>query len=196
MSQFFQNFVLTFIPLFVAIDPLGILPLILPLTEETRPSEWPRIVNIALITASALGLAFLGVGKGILWVLDISVAHFAIAGGIILLALSIKDLVIGKLMESPLKKEMVAVVPIGTPLVIGPAALTTLLLLVDEYHYGFVIGSLVLNLLLTWIIFLQANRIARLLGQGGLRAISKVASLLLAAIGVKMIFKGIGVLYP
>jgi multiple antibiotic resistance protein len=195
MSQFFQSFVLTFMPLFIAMDPIGVLPLVLSVSEEMTPTERSRTVNIALITASVLGLVFLGVGKGVLWLLDISVAHFAIAGGIILLALSIKDLVMGRLMETPSKNEMVAVVPIGTPLVVGPAALTTLLLLTDEYHFGFVIGSLILNLLLTWLIFLQANRIVKLLGQGGLKATSKVASLLLAAIGVKMIFKGIEILW-
>ena len=83
------------------------------------------------------------------------------------------------------------VVPLGTPLIAGPATLTTTLVLVGNYGYWPVILSLIVNILLAWLIFAQADRIIKLIGVGGSRAIAKVAALLLAAIAVKMIRTGL-----
>jgi multiple antibiotic resistance protein len=86
---------------------------------------------------------------------------------------------------------MLGVVPIGTPLVVGPAVLTTLLILIDQYSIIIVIISFVLNLAIGWLLFTQANRVVGFLGQGGVRAASKVVSLFLAAIAIKMIRQGV-----
>jgi multiple antibiotic resistance protein len=83
------------------------------------------------------------------------------------------------------------VVPIGMPLIVGPAVLTTLVMLVDEYHYFPTIISYVINLGFVWIIFSQAEGFVRILGEGGTKAVAKVASLLLAAIAVMMIRRGV-----
>jgi multiple antibiotic resistance protein len=180
-------------------DAIGNIPFLLSFMEDATASERIKTVNIALLTATVVGFLFLLIGKVILAALGIEVADFAIAGGVILLVLSINHLVTGRLVEAPAKEEMVAVVPIGTPLLAGPAAVTTLLLLVNQYSsehsmayaIGLVSLSFVLNLIIAWVAFAQANRIARFLGQGGLKAMSKIASLLLAAIAVKMIRLGI-----
>ena len=132
-------------------------------------------------------------GQFILNVLDIKVGSFAIAGGIVLLVLSIKYMMTGHMVEV-IKEEMVAVVPIGTPLVVGPATITTLLLLASQYELYMVLLSFALNLLIVWIIFLSGNQIVRVLGRGGLTAVSRVFSLLLAAIAVKMIIQGLDML--
>ena len=139
------------------------------------------------------GLAFLFFGQFILKVLDISVGSFAIAGGLILLILSVRYTTTGRMVEA-VKEEMVAVVPIGTPLTVGPATITTLLLLVAQFPLYIVLISFLLNLLVTWLVFLSSNYIVRFLGQGGLRAISRVFSLLLAAIAVSMVIRGLGLL--
>jgi len=113
-----------------------------------------------------------------------------------LLGLSLRDLVAGKMMEMPLKEEMVAVVPIGIPLTVGPATLTTLLLLSGQYHLWIVVIAFAVNLVAAWLIFLQANLVIGFLGHGGIRAISKVASLLLAAIAVRMVIRGLTIAFP
>ena len=82
------------------------------------------------------------------------------------------------------------VVPFGTPLIAGPATLTTTLVLVGSYGYTPVILSLVANILLAWLIFAQAERIIKFMGIGGTRAFAKVAALLLAAFAVKLIRSG------
>jgi multiple antibiotic resistance protein len=118
------------------------------------------------------------------------VGSFAIAGGLILLILSIKYMTTGRMVEA-IKEEMVAVVPIGTPLTVGPATITTLLLLATQFPLYMVLISFILNMLITWAILLSSNQIVRFMGKGGLKAVSRVFSLLLAAIAVNMIIHGL-----
>ena len=114
------DFVLTFVPLFIVIDPLGNLPFVISLTEDMSSRERRKTVHTAVATAAIIGFAFLFFGRFILDVMDISVGSFAIAGGLILLVLSIRYMTTGRMVEM-IKEEMVAVVPIGTPLTVGPA---------------------------------------------------------------------------
>ena len=193
---FGREFLLTFVPLFVAIDALGTVPILISVTNDVTPGGRIKIVNVAMVTASILALVFLFLGKRILELLDISVGHFAVAGGTILGALALKEMLTGKFVEPVLKEEMVAVVPIGTPLIAGPATVTTLILLTSQYQWWVVLLSLAVNLVIAWLVFLQSNRVVAFLGQGGVRAFSKVMSLLLAAIGVRMIFVGIALIFP
>ena len=193
MSNWFESFVFTFVPLFIVIDALGSLPFFVSLSEDMAHRERNRTVHISIFTAVIVGLVFLFFGQYILNVLDISIGSFAIAGGIILLVLSIRHMTTGRMVEI-IKEEMIAVVPIGTPLLAGPATITTLLLLVTQFPLYIVLISFVLNLLITWIVFMQSNRIVNFMGQGGLKAVSKVFSLLLAAIAVNMIIQGLDLL--
>ena len=193
MGTHLQYFVLTFVPLFIVIDALGNLPFVISLSEEMTRPERRRMIHVAIITATIVGLVFLFFGQLILRVMGISVGSFAIAGGLILLALSIKYMATGQMVEV-IKEEMVAVVPIGTPLTVGPATITTLLLLATQFPIYMVLISFALNMLITWVIFLLGEQVTRFLGQGGLKAISRVFSLLLAAIAVSMIIHGLGLL--
>jgi multiple antibiotic resistance protein len=185
MTDVLHDFVMTFVPLFIVIDAFGNLPFVMTMGEGNSRRE-----HFAIITATAVGLIFLFFGQFILKVMDISVGSFAIAGGIILLVLSIKYMTTGH-MVAMIKEEMVAVVPIGTPLTVGPATITTLILLALQYPLYIVLISFAVNMVLTWVIFLLAQRIAGFLGEGGIMATSRVFSLLLAAIGVSMVINGL-----
>jgi multiple antibiotic resistance protein len=193
LGNFLQDFILTFVPLFIVIDALGNLPFVISMSEGMSWQERRRTIHLAIITATIVGLVFLFFGQFILRVLDIKVGSFAIAGGLILLVLSIKYVTTGRMVEAT-KEEMVAVVPIGTPLTVGPATITTLLLLATQFPLYMVLLSFALNMVVTWIVFLLGNRIVRFMGQGGLTAISRVFSLLLAAIAVSMIFHGLNLI--
>lgn len=193
MFDWVETFVLTFVPLFIVIDALGNLPFLISLSEGMSKHEQRKTIHVAILTAAIVGLAFLFFGQFILSVMGISVGSFAIAGGIILLVLSIKYMTTGRIVEI-IKEEMVAVVPIGTPLIVGPATITTLLLLTTQFQLYMVLISFALNLLIAWGIFLVSNWIAGFMGQGGLKAISRVFSLLLAAIAVNMIIRGLTLL--
>ena len=188
-----QHFVLTFVPLFIVIDALGILPFVISISEEMTKQERRKTINVAIITATAVGLIFLFFGQFILQIMDISVGSFAIAGGLILLVFSIKYMTTGHMVEA-IKEEIVAVVPIGTPLTAGPATITTLLLLATQFPLYIVLLSFALNMFLAWGIFMMGNQFSHFLGQGGLKAISKVFSLLLAAIAVSMVINGLEML--
>jgi multiple antibiotic resistance protein len=190
MNKLINDFVLTFVPLFIVIDGIGNLPFVLTLSDGMTTRARRRMIHVAILTATIVGLVFLFFGKFILDVMNISVGALTIAGGIILLVLSIRYLLSGKMIEAD-RKEMIAIVPIGTPLVVGPATITTLLLLSSEYPISIVLISLAANLLISWAIFLFGNRIVNFLGKGGLKAISQIFDLLLAAIAVNLIIKGL-----
>ena len=183
-------------PLFIVIDAIGNLPFVISASEGMTKPERRKMINIVVLTAAVVGLIFLFLGQFILNVMDISFGSFAIAGGLILLALSIRYMITGHMVESEneVKNEMVGVVPIGTPLTVGPATITTLLLLVKEYPLYWVLISFALNLFIVWIVCMLGNWIASFLGQGGIKAVSRVFSLLLAAIAVSMVIKGLEIL--
>jgi multiple antibiotic resistance protein len=193
LIRILQEFGLTFVPLFVAMDAIGVLPILVPLTQDMKAKERSRIVRLAVITALGLGLGFVAIGKGIFLFLGIEISDFLVAGGIILFLLAAKELVTGKMMEAQASvgADMLGVVPLGTPLVVGPAVLATLLILVDLYPVIIVIVSFITNLVIAWLLFTQANRVVAFLGQGGVRATSKVVSIFLAAIAIKMIRQGV-----
>ena len=196
MHSWSDSFIFTFVPLFIVIDAIGNLPFVISASEGMLKPERRKMINIVVITAAIVGLIFLFLGQFILNVMDISFGSFAIAGGLILLALSIRYMITGHMVESEneVKNEMVGVVPIGTLLTVGPATKTTLLLLVKEYPLYWVLISFALNLFIVWIVCMAGNWIARFLGQGGIKAVSRVFSLLLAAIAVSMVIKGLEIL--
>jgi multiple antibiotic resistance protein len=191
MSNFFHDFVLTFLPLFIVVDALGNVPIILSLSEGMTRKQRNDVVNIGIATATVVGLAFLFFGKWLLNVMGISQGAFTIAGGLILLVFSLRYLTAGRWMDI-IKEEMIAVVPIGTPLIVGPATITTLLLLSTQYSLYIILISLAINLILSWIAFMTAGRISGFLGKGGLKAVSQIFNLLLVAIAVSMIIRGLG----
>ncbi len=196
MHSWSDSFIFTFVPLFIVIDAIGNLPFVITASEGMSKPERRKMINIVVLTAAIVGLVFLFLGQFILNVMDISYGSFAIAGGLILLALSIRYMITGHMVESEneVKDEMVGVVPIGTPLTVGPATITALLLLVKEYPLYWVLISFALNLFIVWIVCMSGNWIAGFLGKGGIKAVSRVFSLLLAAIAVSMVIKGLDIL--
>jgi multiple antibiotic resistance protein len=192
-QSLWTSFIMTFVPLFIVIDAVGNIPFVITLSEDMDHKERWRLINIATATAGLVGLFFLFLGQLLLRVMGISVGAFAIAGGIVLLFLSIQYMGTGRMMEI-IKEEMVAVVPIGTPLTVGPAAITTLLLLGTQYPIYMVLVSFLLNILIVWISFILSGQLVRLLGKGGIKAFSRIAALLLAAIAVNMVLRGLSML--
>jgi len=190
MTELLKQFLLSFIPIMVALDAPGTLPLYVGMTEGMDNQERKRIVRQSIITAFLVTVGFILVGRAIFNALGILVEDFMIAGGVVLLIIAIADVVRAgerKLERGP----EFGVVPLGTPLIAGPGTLTTALVLVGTTGYLPVILSLIVNLIIAWIMFAQADRIIRFIGLSGSRAFAKVASLILAAFAVKMIRSGI-----
>ncbi len=185
-----RAFLLTFIPLFVAVDAVGVLPLFISLTEGLSRQIRSKIITQSLATAFLIGIVFVFLGKWIFRLLGVMVADFKIAGGVVLLAISLSDMLRGG-KSGRIPSSTVGSVPIGTPLITGPAVLTTMIMMVDTHGVGLTLFSFIINLLITWLVFAYAESLTHLLGKGGSRALSKIASLLLAAIAVMMIRKGV-----
>ena len=193
LFDFFHPFLLSVIPILVAVDAPGALPLFVGMTEGLTASEKRRTIRQSILTAFLVTIGFVLLGQAVFTALGIRVEDFMIAGGILLLVIAITDILKAAEKQAP-PGPTFGVVPLGTPLIAGPAALTTTLALVGQHGYLPVVFSLTVNILLAWLIFAQADRIIGLIGINGSRALAKVASLLLAAIAVKMIRSGIVVL--
>jgi multiple antibiotic resistance protein len=190
MAYSYKIFILSFIPLFVAIDVLGLVPIFLSLTGKMNPKEKKKLITDATLTALAVSLVFLFGGRMIFNFLGITENDFRVGGGIVLLVLAIVELVFAG-EENRTPQTSVGVVPIGIPLIIGPAVLTTLLIVVDAYGYLAAVIALLANLFLVWLIFRNSNLIIRIMGEAGSKAFAKVAALFMAAIAIMMIRVGL-----
>jgi len=184
------NFALAFVALFVAVDILGVIPLYLSLTGGLSADERRRLPRQSTLTATAVGLGFLLVGNAVFRVLGIGVADFQVAGGILLLVLSVHDL-LSSGTAAPAAARTVGAVPLGTPLIVGPAALATLALLVQSYGYPVTLMALAANMALAFLVLSQADKVGRIFGPAGSEVIAKVANLLLAAFGVSLMRRGL-----
>lgn len=185
-----NNIVMAFIPVFVAVDAIGTLPIVTSLTEGLDEKQKDRIILQSMLTALCLSVGFVLVGKLVFRALGITMGDFMIAGGAILFCLAIIDIV------NPIKRRRMpdgdlGVVPLGTPLLAGPAVLTTSMLAVSEYGVLPTLISVVANILLAGLLFRFSLRLIKLLGKAGAKAMSKVSNLLLAAIAVMLIRKGL-----
>jgi multiple antibiotic resistance protein len=185
-----RNILLSFIPVFVAVDAIGVLPILSSLTQGLDVKQKSRIIVQSMLTAACLAIGFIFLGKFVFRVLGIALGDFMIAGGVILFCLAIIDIV------NPVKRRRMpgndlGVVPLGTPLIAGPAVLTTSMLAVSEYGLIPTVISVLANILLAGLIFRFSLMLIGVLGEAGAKAMSKVANLLLAAIAVMLIRKGL-----
>ena len=180
----------TFIPLFVATNIFMLLPIFISLTREMAKLKKKVVIRDSILTAIIVSFLFIALGELIFRILGITTDDFKIAGGIVLLVFAVRDLVHSG--EDRMKPDIkVGVVPIGVPLIVGPAVLTNILLLAD--HFGVVptLVALVLNLFIVWITLINAERIINVVGKGGIIGIAKVMALLLASIAIMMIRIGV-----
>jgi multiple antibiotic resistance protein len=184
-----EKFFLAFIPVFVAIDPIGLVAIFMGLGTTASREDRKRQAYLGIFTALCVAIGFIFLGKIIFAALGITVADFQVAGGLILLVLAVRELVTFGPLDRGGSDEF-GVVPLGMPLIAGPALLTALLILVDTVGLLFTLLSLLVNLALVAIAFCNADRFTRWMGKQGLRGVSKIIALLLAAIAVSLIRRG------
>jgi multiple antibiotic resistance protein len=183
-----DKFLLAWIPLFVALSPIGLAPIFIGLTQSYPPDRVTRIGRQAVWTAAIVAIGFMFLGKFVFRALGITVSDFQVAGGLILLIIASRDLVADH-GEDRLPEDL-GVVPLGMPLITGPATITTLLILIDSVGLLYTLIALVTNLLLVYLVISYSDWLRRRVGMAALKATSKIMSLLLAAIAVNMIHRG------
>jgi multiple antibiotic resistance protein len=185
-----KDILLSFIPIFVTVDAIGVLPIFVSLTEGIEPSRKTKIIIQSMLTASFLAVGFIFLGKAVFRLLGITIGDFMIAGGSILFCIAVTDIL------NPVKRRRIpdkelGAVPLGTPLMVGPAVLTTSLVIVTHYGLFATLISIFINILLAGAVFSFSSVLIKVLGDAGSKALSKIMSLLLAAIAVMMIRKAI-----
>ena len=185
-----KDIFLSFIPLFVAVDAVGLLPIFVSLTEGLAKSERNKIIIQAMLTASVLAIGFIFIGKLVFKWLGITIGDFMVAGGAVLFCIAIIDLINPTKQRRIPDKELGAV-PLGTPLIAGPAVLTISLLMRSEYGMLPTIISLIANIIVAGIIFRLSFHVINMLSKAGTKALSKIMSVLLAAIAVMLMRKGV-----
>ncbi len=193
MRELFEPFILAFIPLFVAVDAIGNIPVFISLIEGVSKKQRGKIIADSVATAAIVAILFMLIGKWVLRFIGISIPDFQIAGGVLLFVISVRLLLPGaaKPLLSHGQDKDIGVFPLGTPLITGPAVLTTTIILLDTYGVWATFVSLVLNMLIMWISLARADMIINIMGVSGTRAFSKIMYILLAAIGVMMVRRGI-----
>jgi multiple antibiotic resistance protein len=193
MLEWLTKFIQAFIPLFVAIDPIGLAAIFLGLGQNMAPDVRQKIASQATWTGGLVALGFLLLGQSVFKALGISVSDFQVAGGLILFILAAKELIHSAVGEPEKLPEDFGVVPLGMPLIAGPASITTLLVLAQTQSIGLVIAlvALAANLVFVVLALHYSEWLGRRIGATGMRAISKIISMLLAAIAVSMIRQGL-----
>ena len=191
MPPLLHLFLEAFIPLFVAIDPVGLAAVYLVLASGVADADRRRITLQAVWTGGGVALLFLFLGRTLFSAIGITVSDFKIAGGLILFVLAGRDLIQPASAEPRTLTEDFGVVPLGMPLIAGPAVITTLLIIAPAAGYATTLAALVANLAIVVFTLAYAERLGRILSPTGLRAVSKIVALLLAAIAISMIRNGL-----
>ena len=191
MIELGEKFLKAFIPLFVAMDPVGLAAVYLCFTPLMPPEKHRRVTRQAILTGAGVALLFLFLGKAIFRALHITPGDFQIAGGLILLILAARDLLAPGGAEPRKPPEDFGVVPLGMPLIAGPAVIATLFLCVDLVGLAVTLVALAANLALVALALSCSDSLGKLVGVTGLKAISKIISMLLAAIAIAMIRQGL-----
>ena len=186
----FTNIALAFIPLFVAVDAIGIAPIFVSLTVHLEQKDKNRIILQSMLTAICLAIGFIFLGKAVFRLMGITIGDFMVAGGSILFCIAIID-ILSQTKQRHIPADELGAVPLGTPLIVGPAVLTTSMLIVSQYGLGATIISVIVNILLAGLILKLSSFLIKALGESGSKALSKIMSLLLASIAVMLIRKGV-----
>lgn len=193
MREILEPYLLTFIPIFVAVDAIGNIPVFISLVEGLSKKQRQKIIVDSVATATIVAILFMFVGKWILGLIGITIPDFQIAGGILLFVIAVRLLLPGtsKIILANGRDKDIGVFPLGTPLITGPAVLTTILMMRDSFGVMPTFVSLVSNILIAWLTLARADSIIKFMGSSGTRAFSKIMYILLAAIAVMMVRRGI-----
>jgi len=194
-----------FITLFVIIDPFGVIPIFIALTRGDSKAERAKIARKATIISLVLLLGFAFVGDYLLDSLGISIPSFRIAGGILLLLAAI-DMVVARHsgissttqdeQREALQRDDISVFPLAIPLIAGPGALVSAVILMREVEGDLLmqlglIVVLVLVVLIMYVCLLMAEPLSKLLGVTGSNVLGRVFGIILAALAVQFIIDGL-----
>ncbi len=184
------------ISLFIIVDPLGNIPIFVSLTEKMGSKERKQAFQTATLVGLILLLFFALIGQQLLILFGITIHSFMIAGGFLLLVIALELLISGGWMEIKTHPESIGAVPLACPLLVGPGAITTTILILQSSNIIVTIASVLIVFALVWTILSFIDPIYNFLGKTGSLVISRVMALFIAAIAVEYVIRGIMHLIP
>ena len=191
MADLVSGIIYAFAALFVILDPILSVPIFAGMTKGQSSREIHKQAFIAVAVAGVLMYIFLIFNTAIFEILGLTLSTFQIAGGILLFLLGMEMALGIDLCKSKDHSPTAAGVVIGTPLLCGPGAITTVMLLSKDYGILIPFVAITLCLAATWVILYFSAGIQRILGTVVTDIMGKVLGMLVAAIAVKIIFSGI-----
>jgi multiple antibiotic resistance protein len=202
MEDFAQFALITFTSVLFIVDPIAALPSYLAITADESPAERRSTALRASVAMALLLIVFAAGGRWIFQAFGITLPAFRIAGGLILWFVAADMLQAERktresseeLAEGQLKED-VALTPLAIPILAGPGAISTVMVLAGQAHdlsHGLVVyGAIILTALITWLVLLLGQRLVVRLGQTGIRVVTRVMGLLLAAVATQFIVTGL-----
>lgn len=202
------EYIKIFTTLLVIVDPVAIIPIFVSLTKDSTDYNRRHIAKIASISVAVILTVATLIGKPLLNFFGVSIASFKVGGGILLLLMAIAMMQAkyteGKQTpeeaEEAEEKESIAVVPIAMPLLAGPGAISTVIIYSDmstePLHITFIIVTIILVAILTWVFLNIAIPVSRMLGKTGINIMVRLMGLVLAAIAAEFITGGLLQLLP
>ena len=197
-----------FAALLAIINPVGAIPIFINLTVDQKTPLRNRNGLMAAISMGVILLVVLFSGEAILRFFGITVGSFRVGGGILILLMAI-SMLHAKMSHvrqteeeerDSAERDNVTVVPLGTPLLAGPGAISTVILYAQRYssatHYLLMAGVIVTMVILTALAFRLAPAISNLLGKTGINVVTRLMGLIMAAVGVEFIANGLKQLFP
>jgi multiple antibiotic resistance protein len=196
---------------FFLVDPFTVIPLFVAVTADSSESERRQVARRAAWTCAIVLCSFALAGSLIFKMFGITLPAFKIAGGIILLGIGLDMLqarpsgtkVTPEETEEGASKADASIIPLGMPMLAGPGAISTVMVLVGESHsiwqHGVIYATILLVSFVSYLILAGANRVRRYLGDTGIRIMTRLMGLLLVALAVQFIANGLtdfGLLKP
>lgn len=181
-----------FFGIFVVMDSLGNLPIFYSFVKGWAVGKRTEMIKQTMYVAGAMLFLFMFFGDSILSFFMLDFSSFQIAGGIIVLIFGIKQVIGLRLLEERVKTYKSAVVPLATPLITGPATITTIMIFVHQYGLWVTFLASLMNLYVAYFFLSRADRLHVILGRQGSDALSKIMGLILTAIAVGFIRQGWG----
>ena len=200
--DWFTLFLKAFTTFFVVMDPVGLAPVFVGLAGDRPPKERQRIARRAVAVATLLLVFFGFFGEPLLRYLGIGLPAFRTAGGLLLFKIAVDMVFAHRERETPeeeeeaRRREDISVFPLAIPLLVGPGAMASILVLMAEARHvalgwAAVVAAAALVLLLAYLALRLADAISRWLGRTGVNVVTRVLGVLLAALAVQFVFDGV-----
>ena len=186
----FDQLLTVIFTLFAVIDIVGSIPLLIAMKEKSGAIKSLKVTLIS----GALMILFLFIGKPFLQLLGLDVKSFAVGGSIVIFLLGLEMVLGHEIFKGDKNAQSGAVVPIAFPIIAGSGTLTTIMSLKANFEEAYILGGILVNLIIVFIVLKSLNFIERMLGPGGLLAVRKFFGVILLAIAVKIFSSNIGAL--